>query len=145
VRRGQPLARAALRYRSGQFVTLRAGADGAAVVGPGERAAITLHGVPYRVGGPLGAGVRVGSAVVAVRGRLLAEIPVVTDRAVAKATLSERLGDYFSHPLTLLLVGGLVGCSLVLVLMRRRMTRHHPVADREADEEPMSSSSRRDG
>jgi D-alanyl-D-alanine carboxypeptidase (penicillin-binding protein 5/6) len=138
-RRGQALARAALRYRSGQSVALLAGAEGAAVVGPGERPTLALRGVPHTVDGPLGAGARVGTAVIGVRGRggggrTVAQVPVVTERAVPRATLSQRLGDYFSHPLTVLLVIGLVGCSLLLVLMRRRMTRHHPVADREAAE-----------
>ena len=139
VRRGQTLARARLRYRSGQSVALLAGAGRTAEVGPGERPTLALREVPRSVNGPLAAGARVGTAVISVRGRPVAEVPVVTARPVSKATLSERLGDYFARPVTILLACGLVGCSLLLVLMRRRMTRHHQVAAGEDEREPIAS------
>jgi D-alanyl-D-alanine carboxypeptidase (penicillin-binding protein 5/6) len=123
LRRGQVLAQARLRYRGAQHVALVARSALQRVLRRGERATVTLDGVPDEVSGPLAEGARVGTALVHARGRVVARVPVVTAQAVAAATLSQRLGDYFSHPLTLALLVGLVGCSLQLLVLRRRATR----------------------
>jgi len=50
-------------------------------------------------------------------------VGLVTVRAVAAASLGRRLRSFVSRPLTLLLLGGLMGCSLLLLLMRQRAAR----------------------
>jgi len=55
---------------------------------------------------------------------------------LASGTLGHRLRHYFSRSSTLVLLGVLVLCSLVLVLLRRRATRpHQRRRNRTADEQ----------
>jgi D-alanyl-D-alanine carboxypeptidase (penicillin-binding protein 5/6) len=122
VHRGQVLARARVRYRSGLHVDLVAARTVTLELPSGAHATIQLEDVPHRLTGPLPAGAPAGSAVLRLEGRVVARVPLVTAQALTRATLGERLGDYFSRPLTLALLAALVGCSLLLVLLRRRAT-----------------------
>jgi D-alanyl-D-alanine carboxypeptidase (penicillin-binding protein 5/6) len=136
ISRGQALARAALRYRSGQYVDLVAARTVSFVIPAGERYTVSLVGVPRQVSGPLTAGAPEGSAVIRTGARIVGQVPVVTARAVSAATLGQRLGDYFSRAVTLALLGGLVVCSLLLVVLRRRANRRREArVDRRAGTE----------
>ena len=64
-----------------------------------------------------------GEAEVALRGRPVARVPLVTGAAVAEATLGERLGSVVSRPTTVVLVALLLACSLALMALRRRVVR----------------------
>jgi len=121
--RGEPLARVDLRYRAGQHVDLVAGRSVGYALAPGEHAFLTLTGVPGELNGPLPAGAAEGSAVVHAGGRVVARVPLVTAQPIAAASLGQRLRDYFTRAWTLALLGGLLACSLLLVLLRRRARR----------------------
>ena len=61
-----------------------------------------------------------------VGGRELAAVHLITQRTVATATLGQRLRDFLSRPLTLVALAVLVGCSLLLAILRARATRRQP-------------------
>lgn len=123
VHAGQRLASASLRYRPGHNVDLVAAHSIRVVLARGTRARVSLERAPRRVDGPLAAGATEGAVVVRAGGRILARVPLVTARAVPKATLGERLRDYLRHGATLILLAGVLGCSLLLVVLRRRVVR----------------------
>jgi D-alanyl-D-alanine carboxypeptidase (penicillin-binding protein 5/6) len=122
VRRGQVLARVRLRYRDAR-VALVPRLPIARVIPKGAHLTVAVTGVPATVAGPLPAGARVGAVVVRAGGRIVARTALVTQRAVAKASLAQRLGDYLSRTFTLVLLGALLVCSLQLALLRRRAGR----------------------
>jgi D-alanyl-D-alanine carboxypeptidase (penicillin-binding protein 5/6) len=122
VRRGQVLARVRLRYRDTR-VALVPRLSIARVVPKDAHVTIAVTGVPATVAGPLPAGARVGTVVVRAGGRIVARTALITQRAVAKASLAQRLGDYLSRTFTLVLLGALLVCSLQLALLRRRAGR----------------------
>jgi D-alanyl-D-alanine carboxypeptidase (penicillin-binding protein 5/6) len=123
LRHDQVLARVALRFRSGQTVALVPRHAVRVLVRVGQRPQIRLAGIPHELDGPLALGARAGSASVSVGGRVVARVDLVTSRALAAASLGRRLSSYVSRPGTLLLLGGLAGCSLLLVALRRRVAR----------------------
>jgi D-alanyl-D-alanine carboxypeptidase (penicillin-binding protein 5/6) len=117
------MARAALRYRSGRYVELVAARSVSYTAPANQPVAVTLNAVPRTVSGPLPAGAPEGTAVLRSGGAVVAQVPLVTAHAVSEATLGQRLGDYFSRPVTLALLAGLLACSLLLAILRRRATR----------------------
>ena len=122
VRRGEPLASAKLKYRD-ERVRLVAGRAIERAVRRGRRATVRVTGAPEELDGPLSAGSRVGVVEVRERGRVVARTPLVTSRAVEEAGLSTRLASLLSQPLTLLLIALVLGCTVLLVLLRRRVVR----------------------
>ena len=122
VRRGQVLARVRLRYRDARVALIPRRAI-SHVVQRGDRLTVTVSGVPSEVGGPLKAGAPLGTVAVRANGRVVARTTLVTQRAVAEASLAQRLGDYVSRTLTLVLLGALLACSLQLAVLRRRAGR----------------------
>lgn len=122
VHAGQTLAHARVRYTAGRVALIAAFAVRGALA-PGERPAVALEGVPQRLSGPLPAGYAAGHAVVRVGGRVLADVPLVTAAALPRATAGQRLSDYFSRGLTIVLLAVLVGCSLLLAFLQRRVSR----------------------
>jgi hypothetical protein len=65
----------------------------------------------------------VGSVEVRQRGRVVARAPLVTAAAVEEASLVERVGSLLSRPTSLFLIIVLGGCTVLLVLLRRRVMR----------------------
>jgi D-alanyl-D-alanine carboxypeptidase (penicillin-binding protein 5/6) len=122
VRRGATLARADLKYRDEQ-VRLVAGRGIQRVMRRGRNATVRVTGAPEELDGPLNAGSRVGAVEVRERGRVVARTPLVTATAVEEAGLATRLSDLLSRPATLLLVGLVLACTVLLVLLRRRVVR----------------------
>jgi serine-type D-Ala-D-Ala carboxypeptidase (penicillin-binding protein 5/6) len=122
VRKGKVLAHVRLRYRDAK-VALVPRRSLSLVVQRGDRLTIAVTGVPDEINGPLQAGAPVGTVVVRDNHRVVARTALVTQRAVTKATLAQRLGDYVSRTLTLVLLGALLVCSLQLALLRRRAGR----------------------
>ncbi len=127
LRRGSPVAHASARYGGGD-VALVAGSAVHRVTAGAERPTVAVVGAPSSLSGPLAAGARVGTVVVAEHGRRVAEAPLVTARALARPTLRQRLRSYFSGPLALTLLGVLVACSLLLVVLQRRAVRRSRAA-----------------
>lgn len=122
LKQGATLARADLKYRTEQ-VRLVAGRGAERVIRKGQKATTRVIGAPAEVDGPLTAGQKLGEVEVAVAGKVVARVPLVTASAVEEAGLSTRLGALLRESSTLLLIGGVAICTLSLVLLRRRVAR----------------------
>ena len=122
VKSGQPLARADLKYR-GDSVRLVSADTVQRVVRKGQRATTRVVGAPDELDGPLPAGAHVGTVEVRVRDKVVERVPLVTDVAVAEASLADRIGSALSEPGSILLIALLLGCTVLLVLLRRRVVR----------------------
>lgn len=121
---GQIVTRVHLRYRGSSTVALLASRTLRVAMNPvGQETVVTTAGVPHDLYGPLPRGAQVGRAVLLRGGRELASVPLITERAVSKATLGQRLRDFLSRPLTIVALGLLLGCSLLLATLRVRATR----------------------
>jgi D-alanyl-D-alanine carboxypeptidase (penicillin-binding protein 5/6) len=120
LRSGQTLARADLKYRDEQ-VRLLAGRTVTRVLRRSQRARLRVIGAPKEVDGPITAGARMGTVEVRVGGKVVARSPLVTAEAVAEAGLSTRLGHLLGQTRTLLLASVVVLCTVLLVLLRRRV------------------------
>jgi D-alanyl-D-alanine carboxypeptidase (penicillin-binding protein 5/6) len=122
VRGGQGFGRARLAYRD-ESVALVAARGLQRTARRGERFRIRVVGAPSTVDGPLPRGARVGTLVIAQRGREVARIPLVTAKEVDAATFIERLQEFLGRGSTLALLAAFALCSLYLVLLRRRAVR----------------------
>jgi hypothetical protein len=127
---GQIVTRVHLRYRGSSTVGLIAARTLRVSINPGDqkKLVLTTAGVPHDLYGPLPRGAHVGRAVILRGGRELASVPLITARAVSKATLGQRLRDFLSRPLTIVALGLLLGCSLLLATLRARATRREPAS-----------------
>ena len=119
VRRSEQLGEATLRYRD-ERVALVAESTVRRIARRGERLRVRTTGAPATIEGPLPRGARVGTVEVLQRGRVVARVPLVTAAAVDGATAVERLSDFVSRPLTLILLAAFVVASLLLIALRRR-------------------------
>jgi D-alanyl-D-alanine carboxypeptidase (penicillin-binding protein 5/6) len=128
---GRVLGRVALRYRSGEFVSVVGGDTVRRVMRKGTRTSVTVQGLPALVDGPLPRGSRVGTAVVRAGSRVLARVPVVTARPVEEAGLGTRLDDLLGRTETIVALVLLLACSLPLLLLRRRALRRRRALDAE--------------
>ena len=122
VKRGATLARADLKYRE-QQVRLVAGRGLERVLRRNQRAVVRVIGAPKEVDGPLTAGAEVGTVEARVGSKVVGRSPLITATAVEEAGLSTRLGALLRESSTLLLVAGLLICTVSLVLLRRRVVR----------------------
>ena len=122
VKRGATLARADLKYRTEQ-VRLVAGRGAERVLRRGRQPTLKVIGAPRDVDGPLTACSVVGRVEASVDGEVVARVQLVTATAVEEAGLSTRLGALLRESSTLLLIAGVVICTLSLVLLRRRVVR----------------------
>lgn len=122
LRQGQRLAQAKLAYRD-EHVDLVASRTVRRTIRRGERTFLRVVGAPKEVDGPLDQGARVGTIEVRYRGRTVDRVALVTARAVSAATATQRLADFLTRSGTVLALVILVGCSLVLLLLRRRIVR----------------------
>jgi D-alanyl-D-alanine carboxypeptidase (penicillin-binding protein 5/6) len=123
IKQGARFGSAKLRYRD-ESVDLVAARTVRRTIRRGERTFTRLRGAPSKVDGPLDQGARVGTIEVRYRGKTVDRVALVTARAVSEATATQRLSDFLSRSGTILALCVLVGCSLVLVLLRRRIVRH---------------------
>jgi D-alanyl-D-alanine carboxypeptidase (penicillin-binding protein 5/6) len=122
---GAELRSAELEYRDDE-VKLVAGETVERVLRRGERARTRVISAPEELDGPLPAGAEVGSIEVRVRGRVVERVPLVTATAVAEASLTDRVRSVLLQPTAILLVVLLVGCTVLLALLRRRVVRRAP-------------------
>ncbi len=124
VRRGQVLARPAVRLQGSLTVPVAAARSSSHVVRRGRRVTVRER-LPSVLEGPLPAGRRVGTALVRSGRRVIDRVPLVTGAAVPAPSSSERVKQAVTAPwlavaaLLLLLAGG----SLLLLQARRRRRR----------------------
>jgi D-alanyl-D-alanine carboxypeptidase (penicillin-binding protein 5/6) len=86
---------------------------------------IHLHviGAPKKVSGPLPAGRRIGAVEVVYRGRVVGRTALVTSRSVPRPSVPQRVRAWLGHGSTLLLLAFLAVCTVLLVVLRRRVLR----------------------
>jgi serine-type D-Ala-D-Ala carboxypeptidase (penicillin-binding protein 5/6) len=128
VSKGRVLASAALEFRD-EKVGLVASRTVSRVARRGERVRIALVGAPAEIKGPLPAGARVGTILVRQRGKVVDRVALVTERAVAAATIAERAGNFLGRGSTKLVLAVLALCSLYLALRRRRFAQRRDGAE----------------
>ena len=119
---GRRLGEADLDFRD-ERVDLVAAETVERVMRRGERARVRVTGAPQELEGPLPAGAEVGTVEVRVRGKVVERVPLVTAVAVPEASIGDRVASVLTEPLSLLLVVLLVGCTVLLALLRRRVVR----------------------
>jgi serine-type D-Ala-D-Ala carboxypeptidase (penicillin-binding protein 5/6) len=102
-----------------------------AVARTGERLRVRVVGAPERVEGPLAAGTRVGSVEALRGGEVLATTPLVVARAIPEASVPQRVRAWAGRSGTLLLLLFLAGCTVLLVLLRRRIARRQGRGEQE--------------
>lgn len=116
IKAGAALAEPAIRYSGGEL-PLRAAHSVAVGLRRGQQMSVVVS-APDEVEGPIGRGAALGHASVYVDGRRTASVPLRAARAVAKASLLERAGDFLDDekiPVGIALCVILVGA----VLLRR--------------------------
>lgn len=122
LRVGRVVATRAVRHRDGRSVGLVATRPVTRVLRRGQRATVSIR-APQVLEGPLPAGARAGSAVVAVGRRVVARVPVVTASAVPGPGLAERVVGALLEPATLALVALAALAGALVASGRRRRAR----------------------
>ncbi len=123
VRAGHILATVPVRDEGDTHAPLAAARTLSAVTRRGERLTLRVVGVPKDVQGPLPAGLRVGVVEALRRGEVVGRTDLVTARRVLRPTVPQRVRAWLGRPGTLVLLGFLVACTVLLVLLRRRLLR----------------------
>jgi serine-type D-Ala-D-Ala carboxypeptidase (penicillin-binding protein 5/6) len=119
---GEVLARAPIRYRRGAELDLIAGDSSRRfVVRTGERLRRCGLDAPAEVAGPIRRGQALGKVRICRGKKKIATLPLVASADVPAASTAVRTKDWFTRPLTLVLVVllGLAG-SVLLARARRR-------------------------
>jgi serine-type D-Ala-D-Ala carboxypeptidase (penicillin-binding protein 5/6) len=119
---GEVLARAPIRYRRGAELELVAGDTSRRfVVRKGTELKRCGLEAPSEVSGPIRRGQHLGKLKICRGKRHIATLPLVASADVPKASLAVRTKDWFTRPLTLVLVVLLgLGGSVLLTRARRR-------------------------
>jgi D-alanyl-D-alanine carboxypeptidase (penicillin-binding protein 5/6) len=118
---GEVLARAQIRYRRGAELELVAGSGRRFVVRKGRELKRCGLEAPSEVTGPIRRGQKLGKLKICRGKREIATLPLVASADVPKAGLGVRTKDWFTRPLTLMLVVLLgLGGSVLLARARRR-------------------------
>jgi D-alanyl-D-alanine carboxypeptidase (penicillin-binding protein 5/6) len=134
---GTVLARAPIRYRRGAELDLIAGdSKRRFVVRKGEVLRRCGLQAPTEVTGPIRRGQALGKVRICRGGKKIATLPLVASADVPKAGAAVRTKDWFTRPLTLVLVVLLgLGGSVLLTRARRRGLNNRRRGSR-ADREP---------
>lgn len=124
VARDQEFASVRIRYRRGARLRLIAqhGVDQA--VRKGQHPKVTVLGAPREVSGPIKRMQRFGTIVVSVNGVPTAKIPLVAANEVPKASFVQKLKDWTTRPLVLVL--SLPALVLLTLLLARVLGRLRP-------------------
>jgi serine-type D-Ala-D-Ala carboxypeptidase (penicillin-binding protein 5/6) len=117
----RPVARAAVRHRGRDRVSLVPVRTLRWVIRRGERARVEVR-APDALEGPLPAGARRGVAIVRVRGRVVARVPLMTAAPVPAASLLDRAAEAPMKPDTLALVAAAAAALALVAAVRRRRT-----------------------
>jgi len=132
VRARRVLATASVKDQGGARVPLVAERTLSAVSRRNERLAVRLVGVSKQVEGPLAAGTRVGTVQALRRGKVVGSAALVVARDVAEPTIPQRVRAWLGRAGTIVLLGFLALCTLVLVLLRRRVIRRRAAGEPDA-------------
>jgi D-alanyl-D-alanine carboxypeptidase (penicillin-binding protein 5/6) len=98
----------------------------------GERLRVRVIGAPATVEGPVAAGTAVGKVEVLRRGEVVGTTALVVARDVPKASTPQRVRAWVGRTGTVVLLTFLVGCTVLLVLLRRRVVHHRKPEGRES-------------
>jgi D-alanyl-D-alanine carboxypeptidase (penicillin-binding protein 5/6) len=90
----------------------------------GERLQTRVIGAPATVEGPLAAGTKVGTVEVLRRGEVVGRTNLVVAREVPQASVPQRVRAWIGRTGTVVLLAFLVGCTVLLVLLRRRVVQN---------------------
>ncbi len=123
LRKGQVMADPTLDFRDDERVDVVAGRTVRLVTRRGRKPTVRVTGVPAELQGPLQRGTRVGTAVVARDGRVVARVPLVTAQAVTAASVTDKVSAALPPIWTILLIVAVLACSLPLALRHRRRVR----------------------
>jgi D-alanyl-D-alanine carboxypeptidase (penicillin-binding protein 5/6) len=132
VRAHQVLQRVPVDEQGGLRAELAAADTLRVVVRKGERLRTRVTGAPGSVEGPLAAGTKVGTVEVVRRGEVVGSTDLVVARDVPKASVPERVKSWIGRTGTILLLAFLVGCTVLLVLLRRRVVQNRTRSAGEA-------------
>lgn len=130
VRAGEVLARVPVGEQGDALAPLAALRTLRAVARRDEKLQTRLVGVPAQVDGPLPEGARVGTVQALRRGSVVASAPLVTARAVPAPSAPQKVRSWIARPGTLALLAFLAGCTVALVLLRRRVVRRQGSRER---------------
>jgi serine-type D-Ala-D-Ala carboxypeptidase (penicillin-binding protein 5/6) len=120
--KGAVLARPKLAYRD-EHVDLVASSGVEQVVRRGQHFTVSVKDVPAELRGPIPAGSRIGTAVVRLGGRVVAQVPLLTASAVTTASFGDRFRDAGGPVLAPIAIALLVVGSLLVMGLRRRAAR----------------------
>ena len=134
---GEVLARAPIRYRRGAELDLVAGANARRfVVRRGQALRRCGLQTPTEVQGPIRRGQALGKLKICRGDTRIATLPVVAADDVPRAGAAVRTKDWFTRPLTLVLVVLLgLGGSVLLARVRRRGPNGHRRSRRDSEPE----------
>jgi serine-type D-Ala-D-Ala carboxypeptidase (penicillin-binding protein 5/6) len=134
---GEVLARAPIRYRRGAELDLVAGANARRfVVRRGKSLRRCGLQTPAEVQGPIRRGQALGKLKICRGDKRIATLPVVASDDVPKAGAAVRTKDWFTRPLTLVLVVLLgLGGSVLLARVRRRGAQGRRRSRRDSEPE----------
>jgi D-alanyl-D-alanine carboxypeptidase (penicillin-binding protein 5/6) len=119
---GTVLARPSVRDQSGKRAQVVVAHSVQRVVGRRTRARLRVH-VPAELSGPLARGEVVGTVTVLVSGRSVARVALVLDKALPAASPITVAADFFTRPLTLLVILLVVGGAVAVALVTRQRRR----------------------
>jgi len=120
---GQVLRRVPVKDQGDLRAALSAAHTLSAVARRGEHLTIRVTGAPATLKGPLAAGSRVGTVQALRRGKVVGTTALVTSRAIPKPTIPQRVRSWLKRGGTIALLAFLAGCTVLLVLLRRRVVR----------------------
>lgn len=121
VSRGQVMQRVPIRFRPGAELDLMASRTVRRSIRRGARGyRIRLLGVPDEVEGPIRRGQRFGTIEIFHAGRRISRVPLVAATDIAEASAARRAKDYFTRPMTLVLLGLALLAAVMITQLRRR-------------------------
>jgi D-alanyl-D-alanine carboxypeptidase (penicillin-binding protein 5/6) len=132
---GQVIARVPIRYRRGAELSLVTGSARHFVVRKGQSLRRCGVHAPSEVAGPIRRGKTLGKLMICRGKRQIATLRLVASADVPKAGLAVRTKDWFTRPLTLLLVF-LAGLGASVLLARARRRGSHGRRGSRGDSEP---------
>jgi D-alanyl-D-alanine carboxypeptidase (penicillin-binding protein 5/6) len=126
VRRGTVMTRVPIRYRRGAELALVAGRTVRRIVPRGQRDDVDAQvvGKPDDVAGPIVAGQGFGAIQILQDRRVVERVPLVAASSVPAADLEQKAKSWFTSPLPLLLVVGLIAGTVLVGRQLRRSVRN---------------------